>query len=213
MRMFQLAILVSVAWQLGQGAYAQHCAGITESYLSEISIKHVKDTLKIKCEYYKVGGRKKEAYQAYLLAYLDQHANKVNQSGSAEFFDPESVQVLHTQVIQRDEEGVYKLEFAISNEDFVKMMFKKKRLLEEDQSSSRDYYDAKVRLAVFIPFLEDAKYAVLKGLPEDRHECNYRGLKALLFQQLPPSVNMVVTGRGTHKIDLNSNQSAKETTK
>jgi hypothetical protein len=213
MSFLRLAFLVIGLAAVTEGAQAQHCAGITESYLSEISVKHVKDSLKIKCEYYKQGGRTKEAYQAYLLAYLDEHANKINQSSGEEFFDPEFVEVLHTQVITRDAEDGYKLEFAISNEDFAKMLIKKKPIGDKRRSTGGGFYLDNVRLAVFIPFLEDKKYALLKGLPEDRHECNYSGVKALLFQPLPSSLSIFIPVSGKYHIDLRAAPSAKAPTK
>jgi hypothetical protein len=51
-------------------------------------------------------------------------------------------------------------------------------------------YQDPIRLAVFIPFLEDETYSNLDGLPRDRHECNYAGEAALLFETLPQALTI-----------------------
>ena len=44
-----------------------------------------------------------------------------------------------------------------------------------------------------MPFLDDAKYSTIDGLPEHRHECNYDDDRALVFQALPYRLQFLVS--------------------
>lgn len=190
---------------------AQHCAPITESYLSLISVKPSKDGIKIHCEYSKRGGRQKQKYQAYLLAYLDSYAARVPGNAPKELVDPESVVTLHTQLIEKNQEGAYGLDFEIKGDDLARMMIKQGRLSEKDRNSNVGYgrYSDRIRLAVFVPFLDDSKYSVIKGLPADKHECNYGRERALLFQQLPYSFSIAYFEPTVYHLEINGDKPAK----
>ncbi len=168
---------------------AQHCAGITESYLSLVSLKQKDESIQVAVEYQKQGGRQKEAYQAYLLAYLAKRAGRIPLEAPQDTIDTSEMVILHTQLIKRSEEGNYDMKFKTSSKEFVKSLVTHGLLTEPTDrvAAAAGFYDSddKIRLAIFIPFLEDEKYSVLEGLPEDRHECNYSNERALLFQPLP----------------------------
>ena len=170
--------------------FAQHCPGITESYLSEISVKRTGESIKVAAEYCKSGGRVKERYQAYLLAYFAKDAGKIFNEGPNETINIEVATVLHTQLIERNEEGSYLLEFAVPEIELAKIMIRHDQLIHRDkmQMLPGGVFKERFRIAIFIPFLEDTKYSVIKGLPEDKHECNYSRDQALLFQDLPYEV-------------------------
>jgi len=190
---------------------AQHCAPITESYLSLISVKPTKDGIKIRCEYSKRGGRQKEKYQAYLLAYLDRNAARVPGNAPKDLVDPESVVILHTQLIEKNKDCGYGLDFEIKGDDLARMMIKQGRLSEKDRSSNVGFgqYRDRIRLAVFVPFLDDSKYSVIKGLPEDKHECNYGRERALLFQQLPYAFSIAYFEPTRFHLEINGDKPAK----
>lgn len=168
-------------------AEAQHCAPIYESYLSEISVKKSEETIRFRFEYMLQGGRGQNAYQAYVLAYLERDAARVPAPAPDDLIDPAAAVVLHTQRIQRNERGSFDLEFHIDGDELARKMIAHGRLTEKDRTEHGGWgvYQERVRIAVFVPFLEDRTYSVMDGLPEDRHECNYGGDRALLFQTLP----------------------------
>lgn len=195
---------------------AQHCAGITESYLSLVSLKQKDDSIQFAVEYQKQGGRQKEAYQAYLLAYLAKNESHIPSEAPQDTIDTNEVVILHTQLIKRSEEGGYEMKFNASPEELVKSLVTHGLLVERADRSAvvsgfYDYRD-KIRLAIFIPFLEDEQYSVLEGLPEDKHECNYSNERALLFQPLPYLLTVRrFASRPICSIVINSGQREKAT--
>jgi hypothetical protein len=166
---------------------AQHCAPIDESYLAQVALRHEQRDLRLHVEYAKSGGQRKDAYQAYVIAYLDRDASLVPAPAPKALLDTDKILVLHTQVIRRNESGTYDLDFAISEDDLAKKIIAHAKLGDADRSAPGGWgtYAPRIQLAVFVPFLEDAKYSVLEGLPKDKHECNYENARALLFQTLP----------------------------
>ncbi len=175
-------------------AEAQHCPPIVESYLSQVSIKHdAKDqALELKLEYSKTGGQPKQKYQIYLLAYLEKNAHRVPARRAADLIDKEVVRVLHTQAIERNDRGTYEFQRRLNMTELAKGIIELGRFTEKDRESPGGWgsFKDKFRLAVFVPFLEDRTYSVLDGLPAEKHECNYTGERALLFQPLPYSLSI-----------------------
>ena len=178
---------------LAQLARTQHCSPIHESFLSEISVKWVKKSIRLRVEYTKEGGRPMDAYQAYIVAYLEKDSKRVPAPKDKDVLDPKAALVLHTQVIKRNAKGTYDLAYSLADEDLVKRVVKHMNLGGKDRADQGSWhaYKDRIRIAVFIPFLEDQKYATLKGLPKDRHECNYHDDRALLFQTLPYRLNFM----------------------
>ncbi len=185
-----------------RAALAQHCAPIMESYLSELSVKADEKAFKLRGEYRKLGGQNKDKYQIYFLAYLDRDADKVpaappaappDEKKKPEYtaptlvLDPAQVLILHTQLIERNKEGGYPFEYQIELRELADRLLKQDLIIKEGLSKSDKpgTFRGTLRVAVFIPFLEDTKFATLPGLPEDKHECNYTSAPALLYQQLP----------------------------
>ena len=175
---------------------AQHCPGILESYLSGISVKREDESIKIAAEYRKSGGRDKARYQAYLVAYFEKDAGKFVTREPKERVDLERVAVLHTQLIEKNRDGGYDLAFTMSERELANTM------LRHGEANSKEKmpkwpvgtYKDNFRMAIFIPFLEDSKYSVLKGLPEDRHECNYSGsLPPSYFKNFPTPSRFILT--------------------
>jgi len=73
-------------------------------------------------------------------------------------------------------------------------------------------YTDPIRLAIFIPFLEDMQYSVIEGLPKEKHECNYTSQPALLFETIPTRLGIrffveppVERKQFRYSIDLQSN--------
>lgn len=172
---------------------AQHCAPLWETWLSEVSVKHVDDSLKIHAQFAKEGGAgDKAAYQGYLIAYLARDEAKVP-APTGDVLDPQVTLVLHTQVMRRNEKDgahgpwTYDLDCTVKDQELVDRMIALGKLGEQDRDHGTNWYDYKdrIRLAVFVPFLDDETYSVLAGLPADRHECNYEQARALVFQALP----------------------------
>ena len=181
---------------------AQHCAPIGESYLSELSVKADEKDIKIRGEYRKRGGQDKMKYQLYVLAYLDRDADKVpapapaaspddkkktEHMGPTLLLDPAHVLILHTQLIERNKDEGYPFEYKIDLRELAERFLKQDLIVKEELSKSDKpgSFRGRLRVAVFIPFLDDTKHATLPGLPEDKHECNYSNAPALLYQQLP----------------------------
>jgi hypothetical protein len=185
-------IALFAVFQAHQCAHAQHCPPIAESYLSEISVKHVDESLAIHIEYTKTGGQPKAKYQAYLLAFLEKNRADATAATPKLFINPEVIQVLHTQLIERNQQGVYGMEVKLNRDELARKMIKFGRLTEKDRTNNGGWGQCndRIRLAVFIPFLEDQRYSNLKGLPQDKHECNYLHEPALLFQELPYSFSI-----------------------
>ena len=173
---------------LSAPATAQHCAPIVESYLSQISVKPdaKRKAIDLKVEYSKTGGRSHPKYQAYLLAYLTKNENAALSPPPADLINKKVVCVLHTQLIERNKDGGYDFAAQLNRNDLAKKIIEL-GLTEKDRFGDAAWggYKDAFRIAVFVPFLEDKTYSLLKGLPEDRHECNYMRDRALLFQRLP----------------------------
>jgi len=172
---------------LSQAAQAQHCPPIYQSFLSKVSVEWQKHTLRLQAEYTKSGGVLHDAYQAYVVAYLDKDRKQVPAAKGKDVLDPKATLVLHTQVIKRNAKGTFALDYSIGDEDLVKRVIKHMKLGEKDRAEMRhwDEYKDEIRIAIFVPFLDDKKYSNLKGLPKERHECNYDDDRALIFQTLP----------------------------
>ena len=209
------AVVLFVFLQINQRAQAQHCAPIVESYLSEISVKHVDESIAVRVEYVKNGGQPKAKYQAYLLAFLEKNRAEATAAAPKTMINQEVVEILHTQLIERNQNGFYGMEVKLNRDELAKKMIKLGRLTEKDRTSDGGWgqYNDKIRLAVFIPFLEDQRYSNLKGLPEDKHECNYLNERALLFQELPYSfsihygiVQAVELKEGKFRIQINGDK-------
>ncbi|MBX3461621.1 MAG: hypothetical protein KF830_00480 [Planctomycetes bacterium] len=204
-----VATTVGAALLLAAGAVrAQHCAPLYDCYLSQSWVQKLPaepesaDRLRIRAQFAKEGGAgDKPAYQGYLVAYLDRNADRVPAAAPADLLDPKAAVVLHTQLMRRNEkEGVpgpwtYDLEFTIRGEDLVDRLIAHAGLGAEDREDRGHWhhYVDRIRFAVFVPWLADAKYSVLGGLPDDRHECNYEHARALLFQELPFRVQFSVS--------------------
>jgi len=200
----RLAVAAAVAALLlaARSLHAQHCAPLYESFLAEVSVKKVDDRLRIHAQYAKEGGAgPKDAYQGYLIAYLDRDAASVPGAAPGDVIDPKVALVLHTQVMRRNEKAdatgpwTYDLDFSIACAELVDKVLAYAALGAKDRSEDRlwHYYRHRIRLAVFVPFLEDAKYSVLEGLPKERHECNYDSERALVFQALPFGLQFLVS--------------------
>jgi hypothetical protein len=197
----------------GGVASAQHCAPIVESYLSAISVRHEGERIRFHVEYRKNGGLPKAGYQGYLLAYLDRDAGKIPGGRPGDVIDENLVVILHTGRIERKPDGAYALDFEIASDDLAKRMIAHGKLGEGDRDLNGGWgsYRDRIRLAVFIPFLEDQKYSKAADLPRDKHECNYRNDRALLWQPLPYAlgihfgiVQAVELPPGRHAIQIQS---------
>jgi hypothetical protein len=183
-------------------ARAQHCAPLYETWLSDVSLEHVEHSLRIHVRFAKEGGAgPKDAYQGYLVAYLARDEAKVPAPPPGDVLDPKVALVLHTQVMRRNEKRdargpwTWDLDCTIKDEELVDKLIALGNLGEKDREA-RDlwfYYKDRIRLAVFVPFLEDEKYSVLEGLPKERHECNYEADRALVFQALPYGLQFLVS--------------------
>jgi hypothetical protein len=189
-------VWIVLAWCWGWGAsttaLGQHCAPILESYLESISLTTHDAALHWKLAYRKSGGRNKQSYQGYLLGYLDRDADTIPATEDDMFIDPDKVVVLHTALMERGEDGAFRLEHKIDFDAFAEKIVSHFHLTEADRFriGGWDEYRNEVRIALFIPFLEDTKYSTLGGLPKDKHECNYSEARALLFQPLPYSLQI-----------------------
>lgn len=170
-----------------QPAPAQHCAPVYESYLNEISLKGDDGNLQLQMQYTLEGGAGQDVFQAYLIAYLERDADLVPVRGDGDTLDPKVLLVLDTQLVKRNEEGVFPLSFSIDGSQLAQDIINHRDLTEQDYLVIGGWaaYRDRLRLAVFIPTLEDHKYSVLEGLPEDRHCCTTTDVAALLWQTLP----------------------------
>ncbi len=172
---------VACLFTCGQCA-AQPCPPISESYLSGTAVKRSKDGLDFQIAYSKSGGQRKESYQAYILAYADISSEKIAKLTPQQAIKDGSATIIHTQISSRDNSGEYQIDFQLDRKKFVEKMLTAKQIAKTDDGGWG--WDNEVRLAVFIPFLDDKEYSVLEGLPRDKHECNYRDDSALLFQPI-----------------------------
>ncbi|MCR9245993.1 MAG: hypothetical protein NXI31_13255 [bacterium] len=178
---------------LTQPLLAQHCPPIYEAFLSAVTLKRAKTgKLNLAVDLTVNGGPGQKAYQAYVIAYLDRDAGKVPAPPTKDLLDPEFALVLHTQVIRQNDDGVFPLRLELEGDALAKKVIRHRKLGEKDRTAYGGWgiYKDRIRLAVFVPFLDDEKYSVLDGLPEDRHYCNYDDDRALLFQQLPYRLSM-----------------------
>lgn len=202
-------------------AQAQHCAPISESYLSLISIKHdpTGQSLNLKLDYSKRGGAFKEKYQIYLLAYLEKDEERVPGPATGDLIDKKVVRVLQTEVTQRDKEGTFPFRLQLDVQELAKKIIELGRLTDKDRQDFGGWgrFEDNFRLAVFVPFLDDRAYSVLPGLPDDRHECNYDRRRVLLFQKLPYSFGIrfgIVQGvqlpKDRYQIQINEAKSTRE---
>ncbi len=182
-----IILRASILLAMCQPVVAQHCAPIYESYLNEISLKRSEDGLEFRVQYTVRGGAGQDAYQAYVLAYLERDAARVPAPSPGDYIGKSIALVLHTQLIKRNEEGVFDLEYQIDGNELAKKMIAHRRLTENDRVENGGWgvYRDRVRIAVFVPWLDDETYSVIEGLPEDRHCCNYSHASELLFQTLP----------------------------
>jgi len=190
-----LLIFVVSVFASESSSHAQHCLPIGSSYLSEISLKSLeKGKITLRVEHLKTGGRRKDSYQFYLLAYLDRNSEKFptplkkgerNKYGDQMFDESLSV-VLDTSIAQRNEKGFYVYSMAKNSAELADEL-KTKLLAKSAKTVDGGWgrFEDQIRLAIFVPFLEDERYANLKGLPKDRHECNYANDRALIWQELP----------------------------
>jgi hypothetical protein len=165
---------------------AQHCAPIVESYLSTIDITRSEEGLNLSLKYSKTGGRTKSTYQAYILAYSDKNRAKVLELTAQEAIAEKLVTVLHTQAAKQNEEGNYEIEFKLNTQNFVERLLKEKQISLDSVTDTGGWksFDSPIRLALFIPFLDDKQFSRIDGLPEDKHECNYGNKSALFYDSL-----------------------------
>ncbi len=165
---------------------AQHCAPILDSYLSRIALDATddQDLWNLQWEYCKHGGRRMPGYQAYVIGYMAVDRARVIESLRQQEFDPKGVHVIDTVVVRPNEQGRYVYSTQLSVRKIKKQveLWIKDRPRDDPGSAQTD---APFELLVFIPFVENRKYAFLEGLAEDRHECNYTQAPALLIQTLP----------------------------
>lgn len=194
---------------------AQHCAPIVESYLSSTKLSRTPEGIALTIEYSKTGGRLHPAYQAYLLAYSDRDAEKISQLTPQKAISDGLVTVIDTKLLKRIDSGEYQSVWRIDTEQFVQQMLTAGRISEERVADVGGWksFEGSLRLAIFIPFLDDQQFSTLDGLPEDRHECNYANDAALLFDPLPQKLNVrfgIVQAQsleeGRHYIELNGNR-------
>ena len=192
-------------------------------------MRRTKEGLSIKVGYSKTGGRAKESYQAYVLAFSEKNFTKIEKLTPQQAIENGLATIVHTQIAaftaapdappaiqQVDESGEYRLAYELNTEQFVEKMIAAKQIEKTSDIGGWQRFDDKLRLAIFIPFLDDKKYSVLDGLPNDKHECNYSGESALLFQKLTPKLTIsfgVVRASklkdGEHFIELNGTHGIK----
>ena len=196
---------------------AQHCAPIVESYLNQIDIERNDAGISIKLGYTKTGGRTLSAYQAYLIAFSNEEFPKVAKLSPKQILEKNLATVIETKLIKRNESGTYTCKFEIETEPFVAKLLKKQLLSKDriEDIGGWKSFDTQVRLALFIPYLEDKEFATLDGLPEDRHECTYGDEVALLFETLPQQLTVhfgiaqaTRLKPGRHYIQLNGRRPA-----
>ena len=225
---FLLAILFAHEQAIGQ-----HCPPITESFLSSSSVKRTKQGLSFKVGYSKTGGQPKKAYQAYIVAYSENNSDKIASLTPQQAIKDGLATIVHTQVAafnvasdapravqQTDELGEYRVTYELNTEQFVEKMTEAKQIGKTTSTGGWKSYDDEIRLAVFIPYLEDENYSVLEGLPEDKHECNYGGESALLFQPLTQKLTIAFgivranrLAEGEYFIELNGKRGLPENVK
>jgi hypothetical protein len=144
---------------LSQSVRAQHCPPIWQSFLSEVSVKSVQSSLGVRVEYTKDGGSAKDAYQAYVISYLEKDAKQVPTPKGKDVLNPKAALVLHTQVIKPNAQGTYDLDYAIPKEVRVNRVIKHMGLGGRVRENQRSWppWQEQIRIAVFIPMLDDKK--------------------------------------------------------
>lgn len=211
-KLFSCAVAIVLSIGFYSVGNAQHCPPIVESYLSDSKVTRTEGGFQFKFVYSKTGGDAKQAYQAYLVAFSDKSATNVAQLTPQQAIQRGQVALIKTVLIKRNKDGRYEFEFHLETEPFVKKLLDVKLISKDrivDGGGWKSFED-QIQLAVFIPFLDDETYSLLDELPEDIHECNYRGDSALLFQPLIQKlqicfgiVQAVKLKEGTHYIQLN----------
>lgn len=166
---------------------AQHCPPIVESYLSQTQVKRTDEGLQLSLRYCKTGGQRMAAYQAYIVAYSDKNSDKVFEITPQEAISKKLVTIVHTQLATRNADGEYEIEYKFNTQQFTQLLLKEKQISVDAILDAGGWkcFDSPIRLAVFIPFLEDQEYSRIEGLPEKKHECNYADESALYFDSLP----------------------------
>ncbi len=174
---------------------AQHCAPITKTVLREISVIRIDSLLNFQFEFEKSGGQIKEAYQVYLLAYLEKNKNDVfkeekNANGwrlkqLVNIYNQNTTVILKRSIIKQSVKYDKTAEATIygySESLKIKEIFKKIIVCGKLKNENNCWGEFK--LAVFIPFLDDEKHSIDQPLPKDAHECNYEGRSFLILQEL-----------------------------
>lgn len=198
---------------------AQHCPPLYECYLNSTSVKKLDGVLKFRSEMTIEGGRGQAAFQAYLIAYLERDHARVPARLPKDVIDPEVALVVQTKLIKRNKERVFPIEFSIAQAELAKKVIAHRKLTEKDRTAHGGWgvYKDRIRVAVFVPLLDDKLWSVIEGLPEDRHFCNYTHERAMLFQTLPYRLSMrfgVVRARqlaeGTVRMQINGDRPSTE---
>jgi len=164
---------------------AQHCPPIVESYLKSVSIDRSDGDIAFEIDYKKTGGRPMESYQAYILAYSQSDYDRIAALTPQEAIESKLATVVHTQLCERQQNGYYNIRWKLNTQSFVASMLKDSRLDEQqidDYGGWKSFTD-RIRIAIFVPFLDDETYSVVEGLPENKHECHSLG-DSLLFETL-----------------------------
>ncbi len=165
-------------------SFPQHCAPIVESYLSGISVSNGKDEINIDLKYSKLGGADKEAYQIYLIAYLEKNEDRVIKESLNDLFKDTLSAIIHSVVIKINDKRFFEYSFSIKHNIIANIIIKQAKLKGEISGGYGSYHE-RFKIMAFIPFLEDKKYSTKSKLPTDRHECNYTNSRSLLLQPLP----------------------------
>ena len=200
----------------------QHCPPIVESYLESIAVKHVKNGISFNIDYRKSGGQTKESYQAYIVAYSHSDTERLLGMSPQKAIESKAASIVHTQLASRKENGCYGIECELKTKDLVAALLKEGRLDHKEIDDFRGWKSFKglIRFAVFVPFLEDEKLSIIKGLPEKKHECNYLEEDGLIFEMLPHTMSVhfgivqaVSIPDGEYYIQINGNRTSEKTRK
>ena len=187
LRSYFAAVLLIASIANLQSLMGQHCPAIVESYLESISVKHIDEGISLAIDYKKSGGQPKEAYQAYVVAYSDSNTNRLAEMSPQKAIETKVITVVHTQLAKRQENGCYGIQCTLKTSDLVATLLKDSQIDLEKIHDVGGWksFKGRIRLAVFVPFLEDEKFSTIEGLPESKHECNYLGEDGLIFEILP----------------------------
>jgi hypothetical protein len=193
----------------------QHCPPIVESYVSGLGVKRTKNGIDFQFTYTKTGGQTKDAFQAYILAYPDSKTEAIEKLTPQHAIESGLATIAHTCIAKTNGSGDYTFGYSLDTETFVSAMLNRKLITKSRTTNAGGWkaYDGEIRLALFVPFLDDKKYSVLGELPDDKHECNYRGDSALLFQPITQKLSIrfgvvqaVKLDAGKHYIEINGNR-------